>query len=338
MVQTKPFALLQGRQIPLIILSNDTLCVELMPYGATVRAIRVPDRNGNSTDVCLGYDTLEDYRKHDAYFGATVGRCANRIGGARFTLCGEEYALSANEGDNILHGGHEGFDKKVWDYTCGENSVTFSLDSPDGDEGFPGNLHVQVTYTLEKDTLTVRFLAQSDRDTVVSLTNHAYFNLAGHEGGPVDDHQLTLRAGHYTPTAQGNIPTGEIAPVEGTVWDLRGGAVLGERWHDEALGITRGYDHNFALDGGELPAAQVYCPRTGIALELSTTLEGVQLYTSGFLTDRTGKNGAVYGQGHGICLEPQHFPDAVNHPAFPSPVLKAGATYDHSIQYRFFTR
>lgn len=335
--QIKPFGAVEGQDVPRIILSDSAVSVELIPYGAAIRAIQVPDRDGNITDICLGYDTLEEYQHHDACFGGTIGRCANRIGGARFTISGQEYRLTANEGANQLHGGKVGFHQKLWAYTCKENSVTFTLDSPDGEEGFPGNLHVEVTYTLENSTLTIDYRAVPDKDTVVNLTNHAYFNLAGHDGGPVRGHVLTVRAGHYTPAGPGNIPTGEILPVIGTPLDLQEGTVLGEQLADPFLASSRGYDHNFVLDRVDAPAAKLYCPRTGIALEMHTTLEGMQLYSSGFLTQRRGKNGAVYGPSHGLCLEPQHFPDAVNHVEFPSPILRAGEEYHQSIRYRFFT-
>lgn len=338
MCETMPFGTLEGLDIPLIRLVEGDIRVELLPFGAAIRAISVPDRQGRPTDVCLGYDRLEDYRDYDACFGGTIGRCANRIGGAAFTLNGRTYHLTANEGRNQLHGGKVGFHKKLWRFTCAPGAVTFLLDSPDGEEGFPGNLHAEVTYSLSGDTLTVDYRALSDADTVVNLTNHAYFNLAGHDGGPVTDHRLTVHASAYTPAGNGNVPTGEIAPVEGTPLDLRAGATLGDRLGDDFLAASRGYDHNYVLDRGAAPAAELWCPRTGIGLALDTTLPGMQLYTAGFLTERTGKFGAVYGPGHAVCLEPQFFPDAVNHDNFPSPVLRAGAEYRQTIRYRFFVR
>lgn len=338
MCETTPFGTLEGLDIPLIRLREGDVQVELLPFGAAIRAIRVPDRQGRSTDICLGYDRIEDYRDYDACFGGTIGRCANRIGGAAFTLNGETVRLTANEGANQLHGGVVGFHKKLWRFTCAPGAVTFLLDSPDGEEGFPGNVHTEVTYALEGDTLTVDYRALSDADTVVNLTNHAYFNLAGHDGGVVADHQLTVHAAAYTPAGAGNVPTGAILPVEGTPLDLRTGAALGDRLEDAFLVGSRGYDHNYVLDQGTAAAAELWCPRTGIGLELHTTLPGMQLYTAGFLTERTGKSGAVYGPHHAVCLEPQFFPDAVNHDNFPSPVLKAGAEYHQTIRYRFFVR
>lgn len=338
MCETTPFGTLEGLDIPLIRLREGDVQVELLPFGAAIRAIRVPDRQGRSTDICLGYDRVEDYRDYDACFGGTIGRCANRIGGAAFTLKGKTVCLTANEGANQLHGGVVGFHKKLWRFTCAPGSVTFLLDSPDGEEGFPGNVHVEATYALEGDTLTVDYRALSDADTVVNLTNHAYFNLAGHDGGVVADHQLTVHAASYTPAGAGNVPTGAILPVEGTPLDLRTGAALGDRLEDAFLAGSRGYDHNYVLDQGTAAAAELWCPRTGIGLELHTTLPGMQLYTAGFLTERTGKSGVVYGPHHAVCLEPQFFPDAVNHDNFPSPVLKAGAEYHQTIRYRFFVR
>ena len=338
MCETMPFGTLEGLDIPLIRLVEGDIRVELLPFGAAIRAISVPDRQGRPTDVCLGYDRLEDYRDYDACFGGTIGRCANRIGGAAFTLNGRTYHLTANEGRNQLHGGKVGFHKKLWRFTCAPGAVTFLLNSPDGEEGFPGNLHAEVTYSLSGDTLTVDYRALSDADTVVNLTNHAYFNLAGHDGGVVADHHLTVHAASYTPAGAGNVPTGAILPVEGTPLDLRTGAALGDRLEDAFLAGSRGYDHNYVLDQGTAAAAELWCPRTGIGLELHTTMHGMQLYTAGFLTERTGKSGVVYGPHHAVCLEPQFFPDAVNHDNFPSPVLKAGAEYHQTIRYRFFVR
>lgn len=338
MVSQRPFGFLDEKEIPILTLSGGAVSVELIPVGAAVRAIWVPDRDGRPTDVCLGYDTPREYRDWNSALGGTLGRCANRIGGARFFIGGREYRLTANEGTNTLHGGGVGFHKKLWDYAVGEDSVTFFLDSPDEEEGFPGNLHAEVSYTLRDGTLDIDYRALCDRDTVVNLSNHTYFNLAGHTARSVADHRVILRAGRYTPSGAGNVPTGEITSVEGTPLDLRQEALLAERLEHPALAGTRGYDHNFVLDGGGEPAAEVYCPATGIALEVNTTLEGMQFYTAGFLTYRTGKGGTQYGRACGLCLETQHFPDAVNHPEFPTPVLRAGEEYRESTSWRFFVR
>ena len=338
MYRLKPFGVLNGREVPLIELFNDKCAVELLPYGAAVRAIRVPDRTGRLTDICLGYDDLESYRTLDACFGGTIGRCANRIGGARFTIDGRSYRVTANEGENCLHGGNEGFHKKLWEFTCEENAVTFSYTSPDGEEGFPGAVQVEVTYRLIDNQLTIAYKAAAEQSTVVNLTNHTYFNLGGHSSGTVEDHVLTLRASRYTPMGGGNIPVGTLAPVEGTPLDFRTPAAFGSRLHDKAFNGGRGYDHNYALDGGEAPVAELWCPATGIGLEMTTSMEGMQLYTAGWLTERKGKGGAVYGQAHGVCLETQHFPNAVNCPAFPSPILRKGETLQQWTAFRFFAR
>ena len=339
MAEKRPFGTFAGMDVELVTLRDGTGAeVELLSFGAAVRAIRVPDREGRLTDICLGYDDLDSYAEKDACFGGTIGRCANRIGGARFTIGGTEYHVTANEGENCLHGGAGGFHKKLWTCACQGNSAAFAYDSPDGEEGFPGNLHVEVTYTLENGTLTIGYRATTDRDTVVNLTNHTYFNLAGHDGGAVDDHVLTMRADRWTPADGGNIPTGELAAVEGTPLDFRTPTEVGARLGDPFLAASRGYDHNFVLNGGGQAAAELWCPRTGIGLEMTTSLEGMQLYTAGWLTERRGKGGAVYGPGHAVCLETQHFPDAVNHPAFPSPVLRAGQEYRETTRYRFFVK
>lgn len=338
MYQLKPFGTAEGREIPCIVLSDGPYSIELLPYGAAVRALRVPDRHGRSVDICLGYDDLESYRELDACLGGTIGRCANRIGGARFTLGGTTYRVTANEGENCLHGGAQGFHKKLWDFACTDRAVTFRYISPDGEEGFPGELTAEVTYRLGGGRLTIDYRAAAEKDTVVNLTNHAYFNLGGHASGPVDDHVLTLHAAHYTPTDSGNVPLGTLAPVAGTPLDLRSPTTLGPHLRDAAFNGGRGYDHNLVLDRGPAPAAALWCPATGIALEMTTSLEGMQLYTAGWLTERRGKGGALYGPAQGVCLETQHFPNAVNCPAFPSPILRRGETLRAWTAFRFFLR
>jgi len=337
MIKIKPFGSIDGVDVPLLVITDGDISVELIPYGAAIRSVIVPDKNGTLTDICLGYDDLEQYQALDACFGGTIGRCANRIGGACFEIDGVKYNVTANEGANMLHGGNEGFHKKLWQYSCDANSVTFTLDSPDGDEGFPGELHTEVRYTLNGKTLSIDLHAVSNKDTVVNLTNHAYFNLSGHDGGEVSDHLLTVNADSFTPADDGNVPTGVIASVEGTTLDLRSGVLLGDRLDLPELSVSRGFDHNFVLNGGEGPAAVLTSQTSGIKLEMFTSLEGMQFYSSGFLTERIGKDGAVYGKSHAICLEPQHFPDAVNRPNFPSPILKAGEHYRENISFHFST-
>ncbi len=310
--------------------------VDIVPYGASIRAIRVPDRDGTLRDVCLGYDSIGEYASQGACFGAAVGRYANRIGGAAFPLNGVTYPLFANEGKNTLHGGQVGYHKRWWNLAAqGEDSVVCTLDSPDNDEGFPGHLRLTVTYTWRDGALGIGYKAVCDADTVVNFTNHSYFNLAGQDGGVVGDHILTLRSSHFTPIGADKIVTGEIRDVTGTPWDFRSPATLAERWDHPDLAATNGFDHNVCLDPGEGPVAVLTCPRTGISMEVLTDQPGCQLYTAGWLTPRRGKDGAQYDMRHGICLETQNYPNAVNVPAFPSPFLKAGEVFESRTVYRF---
>lgn len=328
MVTKRYFGSHRGREVYSFFLDNGVLKAEVLSFGAVLRSLVF-----KGVDVCLGYEHLGQYVSSDGYIGACVGRHANRIAGSRFKLGAQEHSLSANEGANQLHGGKEGFSHKVWDFECGENEVTFSLDSPDGDEGFPGNLHVDICFRLENNALLIEYRAQSDKDTVVNLTNHAYFNLGGQGSGAVYSHELQINAESYTPCGPGNIPTGEIAAVEGTALDFRHPVVMGGRLCDKALEVTQGLDHNFVL--GIQTAGSLYCPETGIHMDVETSMEGMQLYSAGFLTSRPGKNGAFYGKHHAICMETQHFPDAINHANFPSPVLKAGEEYRHWTRFIF---
>lgn len=323
--------------------SNKYVC-KILTYGGAVRSLVVPDRNGNPVDVALGFDTLEDYRAQDKYIGALVGRYANRIGRARFSLNGVEYKLAANDGENSLHGGSVGFDKQVWTVEKFDGSVvTLSLVSPGGQEGYPGTLTVRVTYTLSNGGLAINYRARCDRDTVCNLSNHSYFNLSGHGSGSVEGQYIRLNASQYTPTVPGSIPTGEVAPVDGTPMDLRRARRIGEHINDpfDQLTMAGGYDHNWVIDrwDGQLRcAAKAWSPHTGIAMDVSTTLPGVQFYAGNFLSGcPAGKGGAVYGDRHGFCLETQFFPDSPNRPGFPSCVLRAGEEYRSTTTYGFFT-
>lgn len=309
-------------------LNNGRLACTILPFGATLQSLRVPDREGVLRDVVLGYDRLSDYQERDGYLGATVGRCANRIGGASFRLNGRDYPLCANDGPNHLHGGGVGFSHRLWtlEEATAERAV-FSLFSPDGEEGYPGTLRVKLSYALENMSLRIRYEAVSDADTLCSLTNHSYFNLRGY--GSVAEQELMIFADSYTPVDAALIPTGEIAPVASTALDFRALRPIGGE-----------YDHNFALRGeaGKLrPAARARCKESGITMALSTTMPGLQLYTAGALTERPGKGGCVYEAGAGFCLETQFFPDSPHQPAFPSPVLRAGERYEHETVFEFGT-
>ena len=316
--------------------------VSVLDFGAHLVSIRVPDREGKLADVCLGFDTLAEYDTKPNFLGATVGRYANRIGGAKFTLNGQEYTLFANDGKNTLHGGREGFDKKWWKPETleapGEDAVLFTYVSHDMEEGFPGKMRVQVTFAWnDENKLTIRYRAQSDKDTVVNLTNHAYFNLAGN--GDMLKHTLKVNSGYVTDVDDGLIPTGEMLDVTGTPLDLRDAPVIGERvarkGEHRLLAGPDGFDCNYVLDGEGLKEAAVLCdPESGRQMACLTTEPGIQVY-SGQGLHLTGRGGAAYGPYAGVALETQHFPDSPNHPAFPSAVLKAGETFESTTVYAF---
>lgn len=341
--------LADGRAVEAIVLSNSHgVSARILTYGATLQSMVGPDRQGRPADVVLGYDTAADYESRPNYFGVTVGRYANRIAGGRFTLDGQVYQLPLNDTTNSLHGGTVGFDKAIWRVTemrsGGAAFVTLALTSPDGDQGYPGDLDVTVTYSLdETGALTIEFGAETDRPTIVNMTNHAIFNLAG-EGAPggIEAHRMTIPAAAYTPVDAALIPTGELRPVEGTVFDFRAGRIIGEGirdGRDEQIVLGRGYDHNFALDKGQTAtpelAARLEDPASGRVLEVLSTEPGVQVYTGNFLTGLLlGKGGHLYRMGDGIALEPQKFPDTPNQPAFGSARVEPGAPYRHVMVYR----
>lgn len=322
-------------------LANGAMEVGVMAYGAIIQRLRVPDRDGQWDDVVLGRDDLEGYRDASPYFGAVVGRYANRIAGGRFTLDGVSHELATNNGAHHLHGGIRGFDKVVWDaepFEIGEEvGVRFRRTSPDGEEGYPGTLKVEITYTLTPGgDLIFDYRATTDAATPVNLTQHSYFNLAGDGRRDVLDHRLTLHASRYTPVGQDLIPTGELAPVEGTPFDFRTPRAMGERIEADhpQIRVGGGYDHNFVLDrdgagaGALVLAARVEEPTSGRTLEVRTTEPGVQFYSGNFRDGPlAGKGGAVYRNRYGFCLETQHFPDSPNQPAFPSTILRPGREY-----------
>ena len=335
-IEKESFGSTDGKDVRLFTLTNGNgVSVSVMNYGAIIQAIRAPDRDGNVDDITLGFDTLDEYlSEKDPFFGAVCGRVANRIAGGRFTLEGEEYTLALNNNDiNSLHGGPKGFDKYVWNAEVVRDSVRFSMLSPDGDEGYPGALSVSVAYSLSDDnTLALDYEATTDKTTIVNLTNHAYFNLAGHGAGKVLDHEVVIKAESYTPSDDKTlIPSGEIAPVEGTALDFRTPMAIGARMDVKPTG----YDNNYILDQVEGPTVRVTEPTTGRTIEMETTEPGVQLYTAFFLEDTPGKGGVVYGQFGGFCLEAQHYPDSIHHPNFPTTVLQPGEPYTQRTSYRF---
>jgi aldose 1-epimerase len=313
-------------------------------YGGLVISLKVPDRNGQFGDVVLGYDNLADYIKDTPYFGAMIGRYGNRIAKGKFTLDGQEYTLAINNGPNALHGGLKGFDKVVW-----EPRVVASLDgaslelrytSKDGEEGYPGTLTVKAVYTLTEDNgLKLEYTATTDKDTVVNLTQHSYFNLAGK--GDNLSHVVMIPADKFTPVDSTLIPTGELKPVDGTPFDFRTPTAIGARigQDDEQLKFGNGYDHNWVINKpmGQLGLmARVYEPTTGRVLEVLSTEPGLQFYTGNFLDGKlTGKGGWAYQFRNGFCMEPQHFPDSPNQPNFPSVVLKPGQVYKHTLIFKF---
>jgi len=338
----EPFGKLpDGTAVERFSLTNQNgVTVRIMTYGALVTDWIVPDKGGKPADIVLGFDNLEGYLAGHPYFGATVGRVGNRVAKAKFSLDGKEYKLAANNGPNALHGGLKGFDKVVWKPTLLDKAlgVKFSYTSPDGEEGYPGSLKVDVVYTLSKDNeLRIDFTATTDKATPINLTHHGYFNLAGHNSGDVLGHKVQLMAEKYTPVDADLIPIGKMDPVKGTPLDFTEPHTIGERIKDIDA-KPQGYDHNFVLnrkgDGLEL-AARVEDPKSGRFLEVLTTEPGVQFYTGNFLDGTNkGKGGAVYNQYNGFCLEPQHFPDSINQPNFPSVVLKPGETYRHTSVFR----
>ena len=336
-----------GEAVQLFTLTNAKgMEVSITNYGGIIVSLKAPDRSGKLADVVLGFDSLDGYLSDPPppYFGALIGRYGNRIGGARFKLNGVEYTLPKNNGENCLHGGKRGFDKVVWRAApgAGGHSLSLTYVSKDGEEGFPGNLTAEVTYTLsDNNELGIDYGATTDKDTVVNLTNHSYFNLAGQGEGDILGHQLMIAADQFTPIDQGLIPTGELRNVQGTPFDFRQPRAIGERIDapDEQLKFGKGYDHNFVLNragkGPEL-AARVTDPKSGRVMEVLTTEPGVQFYSGNFLDGSIrGKGGKVYARRYGLCLETQHFPDSPNKPAFPSTVLKPGAQYRTTTTYRF---
>lgn len=347
-ISVTPFGSTQsGTPVDLYRLANGFgMEVDLINFGATITAVRVPDRNGQPADVALGYDTVAEYEQGTCYLGAVVGRYGNRIAKGSFTLDGNTYQLPINNGPNSLHGGTVGFGQRVWRGETISDSdrvgVKFTYISPDGEEGYPGTLVSEVTYTLDgSNRLTIDYVLTADAPTVANLTNHSYFNLAGEGSGTILDHEIEIRSHRYTITDTNLIPTGEQPSVEGTPLDFLTPTRIGARIEApfQPLIDAAGYDHNYILDGeGLRKIAEVYEPTGGRVLEVSTTEPGVQFYTGNFLKDEPGKNGHAYVRRAGFCLETQHYPDSPNHPDFPSTVIRPGVNYVSQTVFQFSTR
>ena len=356
LVSSQPFGQTYSRQpVQIYTLRSDTgIEARITNYGGTLVSLKVPDKNGHPDDIVMGFDKLDDYLTPayltaKPYFGALIGRYANRIAKGRFTLDGKTAQLSINDGPNTLHGGTRGFDQRVWEAHEGGGAtptLNLSYESADGEEGFPGKVSVKAVYTLEGSTLKLDFTATTDKPTVINLTNHSYFNLKGAGNGDILDHEVQLQADRYTPIDAESIPLpGGPVKVAGTPFDFRRPTKIGARIDadDTQLKNGMGYDHNFVLldkvpDGKPRRIATVTEPTTGRTLKIDSDQQGVQFYTGNFLDGKiTGKDGKIYPHRGAFCLEPQSFPDSPNRPEFPSVVLRPGETYHHTIVYRFGT-
>lgn len=336
---------IDGKQVSLVTLSNKNgIEMNVTNYGAKVVSLLVPDKNGEFSDVVLGFNNIEDYQELKTYFGAGIGRYGNRIANGTFTINGEVYQLAKNDGNNHLHGGIKGFNAVVWDMEkIDDQTLKLTYVSKDMEEGYPGELSVHMTYELTNDNaFKVSYEASTSKPTVLNLTHHSYFNLHGEGNGTINDHMLYIDADYYTPTDAGLIPTGEIVPVAGTPMDFTTPTEIGKRVNDdfEALKLGRGYDHNYVLNQDEaktmMLAATVYEPTSGRVMEVHTDEPAIQFYGGNFLDgSTTGKNGKTHEFRSGLCLESQHYPDSPNKPNFPSTVLNPGDTYSHTCIYKF---
>lgn len=345
-MKTEAFGSIQsGKKATLYILENKNhTVVKVTDFGATLVSVLFADKDGVMKDMVLGYDDAASYEKGTSCFGATIGRNGNRIKDARFTIDGKEWVIEANENNNSLHSGKNGFNHLMWEMKeSGDNYVTFYHYSPQEEQGFPGNMHVTVTYTLDdEDTVHITYNAKADADTVMNFTNHSYFNLAGHDSGVMLDQKLQLFADAYTPDEDSHsIPTGEIAPVAGTPMDFTTMKPIGQDINAdfEQLHFTGGYDHNYVLcdkPGTMRQMAKAECDASGIAMDAYTECCGVQLYAGNFIGTQTGKGGVTYGDRHGFCLESQFYPNAVNEKNFPSPVVPANIEYHSETKYHFY--
>ncbi len=341
--------LADGAEVSVYSFTNkNNVTMEVSDFGATWLAMLVPDKDGVKRDVVLGYDTPQGYIDNSCYFGAVIGRSGNRIGGASFTISGKTYQLAVNDNKNNLHSGPDGYQVRKWDVKAVDeekNSITFALYSPDGDQGFPGNFRIAVTYTLtEENEVVLHYEGTSDADTVANMTHHAYFNLGGHDSGVMLDQQLMINAASFTPVHDHEaIPTGEITPVAGTPMDFTTAKAIGRDIEAdfEQMKFVGGYDHNYVLSretGTQKKMAEAYCEKTGIAMEAYTDCCGMQFYAGNFITEHKGKGGVTYGVRHGFCLESQYYPNAINQEGFASPLLRAGEKYDTTTSYKFYVK
>lgn len=342
-VQAKQFGTTKnGEEVTCYTLENKNgMKAEFIDYGAIIVSLFVPDKDGKLDDVVLGYDDVAAYEANGCFFGALIGRHGNRIGGASFELNGVTYELEKNDGENNLHGGTPGYHKLMYQVETSDDSVTFSRTSPHMEQGYPGNLDLSVTYTLTDDNeLKITYTAKSDQDTLCNMTNHSYFNLKGHDGGEITDHNVWIKANGFTETSDDLIPNGTIVDVTGTPMDFRTKKAIGDDIGADykPLVIAGGYDHNYALDkkSGVLEkVAELSEDRSGRTMEVYTDLPGMQLYTGNFIEKENGKGGAVYTKRNGVCFETQFFPNSIHVPSFDSCVLKAGETFTSTTIYRF---
>lgn len=347
-ITKKPFFMTEDGQADLYTLHGDGgVEVDVSSFGGAIVSVRVPDKHGEIADVVLGYEGYEGYRSRKYFLGAALGRCCNRIARGTFSIDGKDFHLACNDGRNHLHGGNAGFDVKLWDASIVDGAdgqaLALRYHSPDGEEGYPGTLRACMTYSLdEKNALKLHYHAVSDKDTLCGLSNHSYFNLSGHASGSALHQELRIGASCFTEADEESIPTGRVLPVEGTPMDFRGFHVIGERIEsdDRQLQYGHGYDHNWVLDHpkGELGfCAALYDPKSGRYLECYTDMPCMQFYTGNFLDGtQAGKEGCRYVRRAGVCLETQFAPDAIHHPEWETPLLKAGQEYNHTTVYRFF--
>ncbi len=336
MIETRKFGVTKnGAEVLCFTLKNEKIAVEILNYGGVIRALYTPGKQG-LCDVVLGYDTLAEYEENDGYLGAVIGRVANRIRDGKMTVDGKEYQLAQNDRTRTLHGGKEGFDRKIWSYALEDDTLILRYFSPHMEENFPGNLMAEARYSLNDNALVLEYTACADAKTPINLTNHSYFNLGGEGSGTVLNHRLRLLSDRYTAIDGDMLPV-SLEPVEGTPFDFRQGKRIGEEIDTDfpQLRLGHGYDHNYCLDSQDKVSlfASVYCPETGILLDAYTDLPGVQFYSGNFL-DQNGKR-SHYGKRSGFCLETQFYPDSVNHPEFPSPFFNDGEVYESTTIYRF---